>query len=330
VSYARENLFGPLGIQDPSWPVNPDDLGLGFAPMWIKPHDMAKFGLLYLQKGQWDGQQIVPTGWVKESVFPHAYPKNYVDILDENGDKDAEGSQVAWISNTFLKPFTDGYGYMWWLDKHGNYNALGTAGQYMIVAPEENLVVMITNSSSDMGVFFPGKLFYDHILEAVESDQAIAANETAQSELLALSTPPALTQEPQAVPELGAIAMEISGKTYALEPNNWNKDNFQLVFDPSLDYAMFSFTAKVDEAASIQVGLDGLYRFSETESGGYAAFGTWTSLNTFEIFYQHIGYSAPAQLSLSFDQDRINVTEISVIGSSTYSGTMQQIVTGSH
>jgi CubicO group peptidase (beta-lactamase class C family) len=37
--------------------------------MWMKPHDMAKFGLLYLQKGQWDGQQIVPADWVEESIM---------------------------------------------------------------------------------------------------------------------------------------------------------------------------------------------------------------------------------------------------------------------
>jgi CubicO group peptidase (beta-lactamase class C family) len=323
VSYARENLFGPLGIEDPSWPIHPEDLGLGFAPMWMKPHDMAKFGLLYLQKGQWDGQQIVPADWIEDSVFPYGYPKNYVDILDENGEKDAEASRIAWISYKFLQHFSDGYGYMWWLHKDGYFCAFGTAGQHLIVAPEENLVVMITNSSSDTGVFFPGKLFSDYILEAIQSDQAIATNETAQNELVALTTPPALNQEPQVVEELPAIAREISGETYSLEANNWSMDNFQLVFDPALDYAVFSFTAKVDEVASIQVGLDGVYRFSETESGGYAAFGTWTSPNTFEIFYQHIGYSAPTQVTLTFDQDRIEVTEISVLGSTTYSGEME-------
>jgi len=291
--------------------------------MWMKPHDMAKFGLLYLQKGEWDGQQIIPADWVEESIFPYSYPKNYVDALDENGEPDRDASQIRWISYKFLNYFADGYGYMWYLDKEGHYAAYGTAGQYLIVAPEENLVVVVTSSASDTGPFFPGKLFNDYILKAVQSDEAIAANETAQNELAALSTPPVLHQEPQAVEELPAIALEISGETYSLEENNWNKDNFQLVFDPALDYAVFSFTAFVDEVASIQVGLDGVYRFSETESGGYAAYGSWTSANTFEIYYQHIGYSAPTQLSLTFDQDRIEVTEISVTGSTTYSGNMQ-------
>jgi CubicO group peptidase (beta-lactamase class C family) len=99
VAYARQNLFGPLGIEDYHFPTNPDDLGLGFAPMWMKPHDMAKLGLLYLQKGQWNGQQIVSANWVEESVFPYAYPKNYVDILDENGERDPAGGQAAWVSS---------------------------------------------------------------------------------------------------------------------------------------------------------------------------------------------------------------------------------------
>jgi CubicO group peptidase (beta-lactamase class C family) len=323
VSYARENLFDPLGIEDITWPTNPKDPGLGFAPMWMKPHDMAKFGLLYLQKGLWDGQQIIPADWVEDSVFPYAYPKTYVDILDENGKKDTDASSTAWVSYDILQHYSDGYGYMWWLDKEGNFAAFGTAGQYLIVSPEDNLVVMITNSSSDTGTFFPGKLFSNYIIKAIESNQAIAVNETAHTELVALSTPPELNQEPKVVAELPAIALDISGKTYALEANNWNKDNYQLVFDPAFNHAVFSFTAKVDEVASIQVGLDGVYRFSETEGGNFAAFGSWTSPNTFEIFYQHIGYSAPTQLILTFDQQMIEVTETSVTGSTTYSGEME-------
>jgi hypothetical protein len=86
---------------------------------------------------------------------------------------------------------------------------------------------------------------------------------------------------------------------------------------------VFSFTAKVDEVAAIQVGLDGVYRITETQSGGYAAYGSWTSPTTFEIHYKQIGYSAPTQYTLTFDQDLIEVTEISVTGSTTYSGEME-------
>ena len=192
-----------------------------------------------------------------------------------------------------------------------------------MVAPEANLVVMVTNSSSDMGVFFPGKLFYDYILPAIESNEAIAANEAAHSELAELSGPPVLNLEPQAVPELPAIALEISGETYALETNRWNYDNFQFVFEPALDNATFSYTAKVHDVASLRVGLDNVYRFTDTDIGPFAAIGTWTAPDTFELSCQHIGYSAPAQFIFTFNQDYIDVTEVSLTGSYTYSGQMQ-------
>ena len=323
LSYARENLFDPLGVEDIQWETSPQGINIGFARMWLKPHDMAKFGMLYLQQGQWDGRQIVPAAWVEESLTPHAYPKNYVDVLDENGDKDYEASQANWVSAKFFRPFSDGYGYQWWLDRNGNYNALGTSGQYIMIAPEENLVVVVTSSASGMGTFFPAKLFNQYILPAIESNEMIAANETAQSELVARSEPPELNIEPQAVPELPAIALEISGKTYSLEENRWNYDNFQLVFDPALDYATFSYTAKVHDVASFHIGLDGVYRFTDTDIGPFAAYGSWTAPDTFEISCQHIGYSAPVQFILTFDQDEIEVTEVSLTGSYTYSGKIE-------
>jgi CubicO group peptidase (beta-lactamase class C family) len=325
LTYARENLFDPLGIDsgDVFWETSPRGIYIGAARMWLKPHDMAKFGLLYLQKGQWDGQQIVPAGWIEASVTPHAYPKTYVDILNEQGKKDWQASQMAFVSNKFLKHFADGYGYQWWLDKHGNYNALGTSGQYLIVAPEANLVVMVANSSYDMGVFFPGKLFYDYILPSVKSDTAIEPNAAAQRELAALSDPPALHQVPQPVPELPATALAVSGKTYTLETNKWNYDNLRLVFDPALDEAEFSFTRRLHESASFRVGLDGVYRYTETEIGTMAATGAWTAPDTFEVSFRWIGYSATDRLIMTFDGDAIEVTEVGLTGSSTFAGRPQ-------
>jgi CubicO group peptidase (beta-lactamase class C family) len=284
---------------------------------------MARFGMLYLQQGRWQDQQIIPTAWVEESITPHAYPKNYVDVLDTNGEKDYEASQTNWVSAKFFRPFSDGYGYQWWLDRDGSYTALGTSGQYIMIVPEENLVVVVTSASSGMGTFFPRKLLDRYILPAVESSEPIASNRAAQRELTARSRPPELIFEPQAVLELPSIAMEISGETYSLEANNWNYDDFQLVFEPLSDYAEFSYTAKVYDVAAFDVGLDGVYRFSESDIGSFAAVGTWTAPDTFELSYQQIGCSAPSQFILTFEQDKIDVTEVGLTGSYTYSGRIQ-------
>ncbi len=323
LDFASKNLFDPLGIEDVQWEWSPQGYAIGFARMWLKPEDMAKFGLLYLQQGQWDGEQIVPADWVKEAITPHAFPKNYVEVLDADGEKDPELTTLNWRIANLFRPFSDGYGYQWWLDKDGSYSAVGVGGQYIMVVPEENLVVVVTNASSGMGVFFPRKILDKFILPAIKSDAAIAANDAVYQNLFAKAGPPELVNQPQTVAELPNMALEISGEIYSLETNNLKYDNFQLVFDPSLDYAEFSYTAKESDVAAFQVGLDGVYRFSETDIGPFAAYGRWTAPNTFEINYQHIGYSTPAQFILTFEGETINVEEFGVVGSYTYAGVMQ-------
>jgi CubicO group peptidase (beta-lactamase class C family) len=323
LSYARENLFEPLGIEDVRWATSPQGINIGWARMWLKPHDMAKFGMLYLQKGQWDGQQVVPAAWVEESVTPHAFPKNYHNVLDENGEKDDMPSGENWVAMKFIRPFSDGYGYQWWLDKNGTYTALGTGGQYILVSPEENLVVVVTSQSSGMGVFKIATLFEDYIREAVVSDQPLAPNLVAQNELAAASPPPELILDPQPVPPLPSAAMVISGSNYLLEENNWNYDNFQLIFDPEADYAAFSYTTRDSDVVSYHIGLNNVYHFTDTAIGTFAAVGTWTSPDTFEIWYQQIGYSNPGKWTLTFNENAIEVIEEGVTGEYRYSGIQQ-------
>jgi len=95
------------------------------------------------------------------------------------------------------------------------------------------------------------------------------------------------------------------------------------VFNPETDYAEFSYTAKESDVVSYRIGLDGVYRFTETEIGTFAAVGTWIAPDTFEIFYQQIGYSNPGKWSLTFRQDGIDVVEEGMTGVYEYSGTKQ-------
>lgn len=322
LSFAREQLFGPLGIKDVQWEKSPRGINIGWARMWLKPDDMAKFGLLCLQKGRWGDKQIIPAEWVRESVTPHSYPKNYRDILDENGEKNQKASQENWIASKFLKPFQDGYGYQFWLDRSGTYAAMGTSGQYIIVVPEENLVVVVTSKLTGLDTFLPPKMVEKFVLPAIKTDGALAPNEAAQNELALLAGPPELSVKAAAVPEFPEIAMEISGVTYQMEINDWNYDNFQLVFDPDLDYAEFNYTAKLGEVINMQVGLDNVPRLAETNDHTYAGVGYWSAPDTFTLKYEVLGYSTQDQWNLIFTDDGITVEEVNEItGVKTYSGT---------
>lgn len=325
LSFAREYLFDPLGIEEVQWERNPQGYYITWARMWLKPHDMAKIGLLWLQKGKWDETQIIPADWVKDSITPHSYPKNYHDILDENGEKDAEASQRNWVLQKFIKPYHDGYGYQIWLDRSGSFAAMGASGQYIIVSPEENLVVVFTSKLTGLDTFVPVRMFKKFILPAIISDEAITANEAVYDQLAQLLSPTELTVDRSAVPELPGIAMDISGVTYQMEKNDWRYDNFQLVFDPAWDYAEFNYTAKDGkEVINMLVGLDNVHRFADTNDRIYAAVGSWSAPNTFTVDYEVIGYSTQDRWNLTVTEDGISVEEINELtGVKTYTGVPQ-------
>jgi CubicO group peptidase (beta-lactamase class C family) len=114
--FARESLFGPLGMTDPLWEKDPKGLPIGGWGLRLSPRDMAKLGYLYLHNGLWDGKQVVPAAWVRESTLPQ--------IRADGG----------WS-----------YGYQWWVDPDVPFfAALGRYGQCIFVVPRFDLVVVFT------------------------------------------------------------------------------------------------------------------------------------------------------------------------------------------
>lgn len=124
---AAERLFTPLGIHDFEWVTGPEGVTAGWANLRMHPQDLAKIGLLYLQRGAWDGQQIIPEDWVEASTIDQVRDPRYE------------------------------YGYQWWLDRADGYAFMaGRFGQVAIVAPKHDMVIIFTShlpdSISDVGV----------------------------------------------------------------------------------------------------------------------------------------------------------------------------------
>jgi len=320
LSFAKEHLFDPLEIKDIKWEKSPQGIDIGWARMWLKPHDMAKIGLLYLQKGKWESQQIIPTKWVEESLTAHSFPKKYRYVYNEEGNVDRMTSGGLWVFTNLARPFADGYGYQWWLDKSGMYSAVGTGGQFIMVVPKKNLVVVFTSKLSGADSFLPAKMLNKYILPAIVANESIAANETAQYELSLLSEPPRQVVKPKPVPELPAIAQEISEETYSLDSNPWKYDNFKLLFDSHKEYAEFSYTAKEKDVVTYEVGLNNVYRLTESNGDTYAAIGSWTTPDTFVIDFELVGYSTRGKWILTFDNEEIAVEEVGVTGVYNYGG----------
>ncbi len=145
--YAEEHLFGPLGISDVDWSSSPQGISVGYSELRMRPQDMAKIGLLYLNEGRWDGEQIVPSEWVVSSTSQY-------------------------ISATLQ----DGYGYQWWVDDSSMYLALGYRGQFIYVIPEKEMVVVFTSSLEDNDFYVPQTLLNEFIIPAAVTSSTLPDN----------------------------------------------------------------------------------------------------------------------------------------------------------
>jgi CubicO group peptidase (beta-lactamase class C family) len=141
--FAQLYLFDPLGISDIRWKTDLDGIPKGGWGLAMKPRDMAKLGYLYLNQGVWDGQQIIPAGWIKAST------KRHVQVPEP------------------LEPWDLYMGYLWWLHEDGPYAAHGMKGQFIYVIPKSDLVVVFTGNITDAKFAKPQLLIRDYIIPAV-------------------------------------------------------------------------------------------------------------------------------------------------------------------
>jgi len=117
-TFAKENLFAPLGITRFKWNFQPDKTQQDeFGQLYLRPRDMAKIGLLFLNKGNWRGKQLIPATFVQESFTK----QSVVEDID--------------------------YGYTWWLEKLNNIPGIaakGNGGQRLFIWPGLNMIAVIT------------------------------------------------------------------------------------------------------------------------------------------------------------------------------------------
>ena len=103
---------------------------------------MAKLGYLYLHKGKWNKQEIVPASWVQLTTSPQA---------DINKDRMLGGlfpPQLLATLDTSIFPFS-GYGYLWWVNtipERACYHASGFGGQHLFIFPDLDMIVIETAS----------------------------------------------------------------------------------------------------------------------------------------------------------------------------------------
>ncbi|MDX5318536.1 MAG: beta-lactamase family protein, partial [Actinomycetes bacterium] len=116
MDFAQEHLFGPLGVAPLDWTVDWEGYRLGYTELFASARELARFGQMYLDGGQWDGAQVVPSSWVEESWQPY--------------------TEDAWYYTVGANFGRTAYGYQWWIidaGPHTYYLAWGHGGQQIAV-----------------------------------------------------------------------------------------------------------------------------------------------------------------------------------------------------
>ncbi|HTV40135.1 MAG TPA: serine hydrolase [Candidatus Sulfotelmatobacter sp.] len=129
LEYLEPRLFEPLGIKNPQWDSSREGYSLGGSGLHLCTEDIAKFGQLYLQKGKWNGRQLIPKTWVKEATSKHIR-------------NDGEGHSKIGID------WCQGYGFQFWRCTHNAFRGDGAHGQLCVVIPDKDAVIAITADTS--------------------------------------------------------------------------------------------------------------------------------------------------------------------------------------
>ena len=157
LDYLTPRLFEPLGIEKPTWDTSPQGISIGGYGLYLKTEDIAKFGQLYLQKGNWNGQQLIPAAWIDQATSKQ---------VSNGSNPDSDWDQ--------------GYGFQFWRCRHGAFRGDGKDGQFCIVIPEQDVVIAMTSNTRDLQGQL--NLVWDELLPAFQDD-SLPENPQAQSAL---------------------------------------------------------------------------------------------------------------------------------------------------
>jgi CubicO group peptidase (beta-lactamase class C family) len=131
-AYAEENLFLPLGVEAGEWGMDAEGHNNGSGDLHFTARDAAKFGLLYLNDGEHEENQVVPINWVHDSL------QRYSEDINVTG---------GFPANWGLSFREVGYGYQWWSAKVGEHHfdlAWGHGGQLIVLLDEFDMVIVVT------------------------------------------------------------------------------------------------------------------------------------------------------------------------------------------
>jgi len=198
-NYLQPRIFKPLSIRGVDWDLNPQGINLGLMGLRLKTEDMAKFGQLLLQNGNWNGKQLIPEAWVKEATS--------FKIKSEGGAASIPPDRNDWVQ---------GYCYQMWRGRNNSVRLDGMAGQFVILLPDKDAIVVLTANAANTQKELD--LVWNYLYTAIKDIKQLPADPGANNELRTKLT--SLLIKTTSVPSHSTVfEAKISGKRVAFGEN---------------------------------------------------------------------------------------------------------------
>jgi CubicO group peptidase (beta-lactamase class C family) len=279
--YLQSRLFTPLGIGTPRWETSPEGVTIGGTGLWLRTEDIARFGQLYLQKGQWLGKQIVPVDYVTAATTRQT----------------SNGSSPT-------SDWDQGYGYQFWRSRNKSFRGDGAHGQFCLVLPDQETVIAMTSGTRNMqGVM---NQVWEKLLPALGAaklPENLAAKQALVDRLAKLTVKPI---SGTLRPASGAVIFD---KPYKVAANDQGLESLTMVRG---DGGNNTIKLKV-KGAEHTIGLkQGEWQTSRLAWGNFAeqpaaASGAWTTVDTFVAKVALHETPFILNLTLKFNGDTVTI-----------------------
>jgi CubicO group peptidase (beta-lactamase class C family) len=295
LDYLEPRLLKPLGITGLDWETDLQGIQTGGWGIRVKTEDMAKFGQLFLQKGKWNGKPILPELWIEEATT--------LKILQEPNASPEKMASNDWIQ---------GYAYQMWRSRYNSYRADGAFGQYILILPEKDAVIILTSETNDLQGLLD--LVWKNLLPAfdVSSDQDSALKDRLEK----LSLAPLQSKNH---PEM---EKSLNGKNYTITSNNEKVNAFSLNFQEGVcllnygqgpnTYRLIFGSGKWIKDETEKMGPN-LFTFAQNQQVGLAPFKisgsyAWIDENSIELQLRYIESPHTEIIRIKFEGEKAIIT----------------------
>ncbi len=286
--YLKPRLFEPLHIEKVNWEYSPENITSGGWGLYLQAESLAKFGQLLLNKGAWNGKQLIPASWVEQMMAIHT---------PTGGDS---------------------YCYQMWACDHPNTaRADGAYGQYIIVMPDEEMVAVITQSATGDDGAHEQRFLFKNLLPTISNEALPTTRETQQ-----LAKKQTTYQHPFAEGKSSSAKVSnYAGRYYQLEKNSMHWKGFSIEQKGKL----LVLTIDAEETGKNQLSCG--YRSWTNSSvatrfplnarrstlGSFSGFSApfmasssygWKNANELEVKIHFVDWMSGLDLSFHFDGDQ--------------------------